>query len=146
MIIIGDEISKTTTVRLAVLHTRLEDSVRFLGFVPDDTLRVFFEAAEAFVFPSLYEGFGLAPLEAMMAGTPVVASNVSALPEVLGDAAKFVNPENVFEISRGIHDVLLDAELRNSLIEKGFVQARKYSWLEAAKQVAEIYRQTAQRL
>ena len=81
-----------------------------------------------------------------MAGTPVVASNVSALPEVLGDAAKFVNPENVFEISRGIHDVLLDAELRNSLIEKGFVQARKYSWLEAAKQVAEIYRQTAQRL
>ncbi len=146
LLIIGDEISKNPSVRLAVLHTRLEDSVRFLGFVPDDTLRVFFEAAEAFVFPSLYEGFGLAPLEAMMAGTPVVASNVSALPEVLGDAAKFVNPENVFEISRGIHDVLLDAELRNSLIEKGFVQARKYSWTEAAKQVAEIYRQTAQRL
>lgn len=145
LLIIGDEISKNPAVRLAVLHTRLEDSVRFLGFVPDDTLRVFFEAAEAFVFPSLYEGFGLAPLEAMMAGTPVVASNVSALPEVLGDAAKFVNPENVFEISRGIHDVLLDSELNSSLIEKGFAQARKYSWGEAAKQVAEIYRQTARR-
>ncbi len=145
LLIIGDEISKNPAVRLAVLHTRLEDSVRFLGFVPDDTLRVFFEAAEAFVFPSLYEGFGLAPLEAMMAGTPVVASNVSALPEVLGDAAKYVNPENVFEISRGIHDVLLDSELHTSLIEKGFAQARKYSWGEAAKQVAEIYRQTAQR-
>ena len=144
LLIIGDEISKNPSVRLAVLHTRLEDSVRFLGFVPDDTLRVFFEAAEAFVFPSLYEGFGLAPLEAMMAGTPVVASNSSALPEVLGDAAKFVNPENVFEISRGIHDVLLDAELRSSLIEKGFAQARKYSWSEAAKQVADIYRQAAQ--
>jgi glycosyltransferase involved in cell wall biosynthesis len=144
LLIIGDEISKNPSVRLAVLHSRLEDSVRFLGFVPDDTLRVFFEAAEAFVFPSLYEGFGLAPLEAMMAQTPVVASNVSALPEVLGDAALLVNPENVFEISRGIHDVLLDAELRTSLIEKGKVQARKYSWTESARQVAEIYREVAQ--
>lgn len=144
LLIIGDEISRNPSVRLAVLHSRLEDSVRFLGFVPDDTLRVFFEAAEAFVFPSLYEGFGLAPLEAMMAQTPVVASNVSALPEVLGDAALLVNPENVFEISRGIHDVLLDAELRTGLIEKGKVQARKYSWTESARQVAEIYREVAQ--
>jgi glycosyltransferase involved in cell wall biosynthesis len=144
LLIMGDEISKNPAVRLAVLHTRLEDSVRFLGFVPDDTLRVFFEAAEAFVFPSLYEGFGLAPLEAMMAGTPVVASNVSALSEVLGDAAKLVNPENVFEISRAIHDVLVDSELRTSLIEKGIVQARKYSWTESARQVVEVYRETAQ--
>ncbi|MDZ7637956.1 MAG: glycosyltransferase family 1 protein [Bryobacterales bacterium] len=145
LLIIGDEISKNPSVRLAVLHSRLEDSVRFLGFVPDDTLRVFFEAAEAFVFPSLYEGFGLAPLEAMMAGTPVVASNVSALPEVLGDAAKLVNPDNVFEIARGIHDVLLDSELRASLIEKGAAQARKYSWTDSAKQVVEIYREAVNR-
>lgn len=145
LLIIGDEISKNPAVRLAVLHSRLEDSVRFLGFVPDDTLRVFFEAAEAFVFPSLYEGFGLAPLEAMMARTPVVASNVSALPEVLGDAAYLVNPENVFEISRGIHDVLLDAELRTTLIQKGLLQARKYSWAESARQVAEVYREVAER-
>lgn len=143
LLIIGDEISKNPSVRLAVLHSRLEDSVRFLGFVPDETLRVFFEAAEAFVFPSLHEGFGLAPLEAMVAGTPVVASNVSALPEVLGDAALLVNPENVFEISRGIHDVLLDAELRTSLIEKGRVQAAKYSWKKTAEQVIGIYRRTA---
>ncbi len=143
LLIIGDEISKNPSVRLAVLHSRLEDSVRFLGFVPDETLRVFFEAAEAFVFPSLHEGFGLAPLEAMVAGTPVVASNVSALPEVLGDAALLVNPENVFEISRGIHEVLLDVELRTSLIEKGRVQAAKYSWKKTAEQVIEIYRRTA---
>lgn len=142
LLIIGDEISKNPSVRLAVLHSRLEDSVRFLGFVPDETLRVFFEAAEAFVFPSLHEGFGLAPLEAMVAGTPVVASNVSALPEVLGDAALLVNPENVFEISRGIHEVLLDAELRASLIEKGTAQAAKYSWRQTAEQVIEIYRRT----
>jgi glycosyltransferase involved in cell wall biosynthesis len=95
------------------------------------------------VFPSLYEGFGLAPLEAMVAQTPVVASNVSALPEVLGDAALLVNPENVFEISRGIHDVLMDAELRTSLIEKGKAQARKYSWTQSAQQVLEIYREAS---
>lgn len=144
LIIIGDEISKNPAVRLAVLHSRLEDSVRFLGFVPDETLRVFFEAAEVFVFPSLHEGFGLAPLEAMVAGTPVVASNVSALPEVLGNAAMLVNPENVFEIARGIHDVLLDTELQASLIEKGHIQAKKYSWTRAAELVLEIYREAAQ--
>ncbi len=143
LIIIGDEISRNPSVRLAVLHGRLEDSVRFLGFVPDETLRVFFEAAEAFVFPSLHEGFGLAPLEAMVAGTPVVASNVSALPEVLGDAAMLVNPDNVFEIARGIHDVLLDSELQAGLIEKGYVQAKKYSWTRAAELVLAIYRQAA---
>lgn len=143
LIIIGDDISKNPAVRLAVLHSRLEDSVRFLGFVPDETLRVFFEAAEAFVFPSLHEGFGLAPLEAMVAGTPVVASNVSALPEVLGDAAMLVNPDNVFDISRGIHDVLLDTELKATLIEKGRLQAKKYSWTRAAELVLEIYREAA---
>lgn len=143
LIIIGDDISKNPSVRLAVLHTRLEDSVRFLGFVPDDALRVFFEAAEAFVFPSLHEGFGLAPLEAMVAGTPVVASNVSALPEVLGDAAMLVNPDNVFDISRGIHDVLLDTELKATLIEKGYAQAKQYSWTRAAELVLKIYKEAA---
>ena len=143
LIIIGDEISKNPSVRLAVLHSRLEESVRFLGFVPDETLRVFFEAAEAFVFPSLHEGFGLAPLEAMVAGTPVIASNVSALPEVLGDAAMLVNPDNVFEIARGIHDVLLDTELQANLIEKGYAQAKQYSWTRAAELVLEIYRDAA---
>jgi glycosyltransferase involved in cell wall biosynthesis len=145
LIIIGDKISKNPAVRLAVLHSRLEDSVRFLGFVPDETLRVFFEAAEAFVFPSLHEGFGIAPLEAMVSGTPVIASNVSALPEVLGDAAMLVNPDNVFDIARGIHDVLLDTELQETLIAKGYEQARRYSWNEAAKLVLEIYRDAAAR-
>lgn len=143
LIIIGDDISKNHSVRLAVLHTHTEDSVRFLGFVPDEALRVFFEAAEAFVFPSLHEGFGLAPLEAMVAGTAVVASNVSALPEVLGDAAMYVNPDNVFDISRGIHDVLLDTELKESLVQKGYQQAKQYSWNTAARQVLEVYKQAA---
>jgi len=141
LIIIGDEISRYPSVRRAVIHTRMERMVRFLGFVPVETLRVFFESAAVFVFPSLYEGFGLPPLEAMASGTPVVASNVSSLPEVVGDAAMLVNPENVFDIARGITEVLLDDDLRCALIAKGKVQAARYSWERTAREVLEVYRE-----
>jgi glycosyltransferase involved in cell wall biosynthesis len=141
LIIIGDEISKFPALRRAVIKTRVEKLVRFLGFVPFDTLRVFFEAASAFVFPSLYEGFGLPPLEALATGTPVVTSNVSSLPEVVGDAAVLVNPENVFDIARGIREVLLDENLRADLVRKGYAQVRRFSWATAARQVLEIYRE-----
>ncbi|HEY1340634.1 MAG TPA: glycosyltransferase family 1 protein [Bryobacteraceae bacterium] len=117
--------------------------VRFLGFVPFDTLRCFYELTDAFVFPSRYEGFGLPPLEAMACGTPVVTSNVSSLPEVVGDAAVFINPENVFDIARGIREVLLDDALRDELIRRGRVQASRFSWERTAREVLEIYRETA---
>jgi glycosyltransferase involved in cell wall biosynthesis len=143
LIIIGDEISKHPEVRRAVIQSRVEPVVRFLGFVPFDTLRNFFEAASAFVFPSLYEGFGLPPLEAMASGTPVVSSGVSSLPEVVDDAALIVNPENVFDIARGIKEVLLDEELRRTLIERGRRQAAKFSWKRAAREVLEIYQEVA---
>jgi len=144
LIIIGDEISKYPSVRRAVIKTRVENVVRFLGFVPFDTLHVFFEAASAFVFPSLYEGFGLPPLEAMASGTPVVTSNLSSLPEVVGNAAVMVNPENVFDIARGMREALLDDDLRAELIRKGYEQARRFSWSQTARQVLEIYREVAQ--
>jgi glycosyltransferase involved in cell wall biosynthesis len=143
LIIIGDEISKYPSVRHAVVQSRVEQNVRFLGFVPIETLKVFYQAAAAFVFPSLYEGFGLPPLEAMACGTPVVTSNVSSLPEVVGDAAAVVNPENVFDIARGIREILLDRELRVRLIQKGFVQLQRYSWSETAAQVLDTYREVA---
>jgi glycosyltransferase involved in cell wall biosynthesis len=144
LIIIGDEISRYPSVRRAVIKTRVEDVVRFLGFVPVQTLRVFFEAASAFVFPSLYEGFGLPPLEAMACGTPVVTSNVSSLPEVVNDAAVLVNPENVFDIARGIREVLLDENLRADLIRRGYQQTRRFNWAQTARQVLEIYQEVAQ--
>jgi glycosyltransferase involved in cell wall biosynthesis len=143
LIIIGDEISKYPAVRLAVMQSRVEHSVRFLGFVPFDTLRVFYELAAAFVFPSLYEGFGLPPLEAMASGTPVITSEIGALPEAVGDAAMLVNPENVFDIARGIREVLLNDELRASLIERGRRHAATFSWERTAKEVIGIYRQVA---
>jgi glycosyltransferase involved in cell wall biosynthesis len=139
LLIIGDEISRYPALRHAVIHSRVEDTVRFLGFVPIDTLRAFYQAASAFVFPSLYEGFGLPPLEAMACGTPVVCSNVSSLPEVVGDAAEIVNPENVFDIARGMRAVLLDRPRRNLLVERGFEQARRFSWERTAQQVLDAY-------
>jgi glycosyltransferase involved in cell wall biosynthesis len=141
LIIIGDTISQYPSVRQAVIKSRVENVVRFLGFVPFDTLRYFYEAATAFVFVSRYEGFGLPPLEAMACGTPVVASNVSSLPEVLGDAAVQVNPANVFEIARGITEVLLDDTLRAALVRCGREQASRFSWERAAREVLAIYHQ-----
>ena len=92
LVLIGDEISKYTALRRAVHRHQLHKYVRFLGYLPEETLAVMYRLAGVFVFPSLYEGFGLPPLEAMASGTPVVTSNVSSLPEVAGDAAVLVDP------------------------------------------------------
>lgn len=143
LIIIGDEISRHPYVRHAVIRSRVEQSVRFLGFVPIHTLRLFYKAAAAFAFPSLYEGFGLPPLEAMASGTPVVTSSVSSLPEVVGDAAVMVNPENVFDIARGLREALLDESIRRRCLERSSAQLRKFSWQENANQVLETYREVA---
>lgn len=143
LVIIGDDLSKNPAVRRAVTQARIEGSARFLGFVPIDTLRVFYRAAELFAFPSLYEGFGLAPLEAMACGSPVVASNTPSLVEAVGDAAELVSPDNVFDIARGMRDVLLDPERRRTLAEAGLAQARRFHWDETARQVLAIYRSAA---
>jgi glycosyltransferase involved in cell wall biosynthesis len=139
LVIIGDELSKYPAVRRAVLSSRVENFVRFLGFVPIEVLRVFYRGAAAFAFPSLYEGFGLAPLEAMACGTPVVASNLSSLVEAVGDAAELVSPDNVFDIARGIRDVLLDENRRNALISAGPIQASRFNWDRTAQEVLDIY-------
>ena len=143
LVIIGDTISQYPAVRQAVIRSKMEHVVRFLGFVPFETLRCFYQTAAAFVFPSRYEGFGLPPLEAMACGTPVVTSNVSSLPEVVGDAAVLVNPENVFDIARGLKDVLLDEHLRAEMVRRGRAQAARFSWERTAKQVVDIFRQSA---
>lgn len=142
LVIMGDEISKNPALRRTVIQTRMEHAVRFLGFVPFETLRAFYRMAAVFVFPSLYEGFGLPPLEAMACGTPVVASNVSSLPEVVGDAAMIVNPENVFDIARGVREALLDSELRVELCRRGLERARQFNWDRTAAAVVRSYEST----
>ena len=139
LIIIGDELSRHQYLRLTVIRSGVQQDVRFFGFVPYSILQVFYQSAALFAFPSLYEGFGLPPLEAMASRTPVLASNTSSLPEVLGDAALLVNPENVFEIARGMKLILLDASVRDRLVEKGSKHISRFSWETAARQVIEAY-------
>ena len=139
LIIIGDELSKHQYLRLTVIRSGAQQDVRFFGFVPYPILRVFYQSAELFAFPSLYEGFGLPPLEAMANRAPVLASNTSSLPEVLEDAALLVNPENVFDIARGMKLILSDDVVRQRLIQKGLEQVAKFSWKLAAEKVLERY-------
>jgi glycosyltransferase involved in cell wall biosynthesis len=140
LVIIGDELSRYPAVRRTVAATRIAASVRFLGFVPVETLRVFYQAASVFVFPSLSEGFGLAPLEAMACGTPVIASDLPALVEAVGDAAELVSPENVFDIARGLRSLLLDTDLRRRRSEAGRTQAAQFDWNDTARKVLGIYK------
>ncbi|MDP7470989.1 MAG: glycosyltransferase family 1 protein, partial [Vicinamibacterales bacterium] len=100
---------------------------------------ILYRLARAFVFPSLYEGFGLPPLEAMASGTPVVTSNVSALPEVTGDAAVLVDPRDRDAIADGIQSVLEDDSLRAELATKGIARARQFSWDRSIRRIWEIY-------
>jgi len=143
LIIIGDDLSGNPDLRRTVVRSGVQNDVRFLGFIPIEVLRIFYDEAKIFVFPSLYEGFGLPPLEAMAHGTPVVTSNVSSLPEVVGNAAVLVNPENVFEIMRALHRVLTDQALRDRMKERGYQQVKKFSWEISVRRVLEVYRQVA---
>src|SRR5215467_3028832 len=124
LLIIGDEISKYATLRRAVHRHKLHKHVRFFGFVSDRTLAALYRLADVFVFPSLYEGFGLPPLEAMASGTPVITSNVSSLPEVVGDAALMIDPYEPADIADAMQRVLTDAALRADLRERGLARAR----------------------
>jgi len=145
LIIIGDELSKHPDLRRTVIRSRMQNDVRFMGFVPIEVLRIFYDAAKTFIFPSLYEGFGLPPLEAMAHGTPVVTSNTSSLPEVVGNAAVLVNPDNVFEIMRALHRVLLDQALRDKLKLRGYEQAKRFSWDASARQIHRVYQEIAEK-
>jgi glycosyltransferase involved in cell wall biosynthesis len=141
LIIIGDELSKHPDLRRTVIRAGMQNDVRFLGFVPIDVLRVFYDVAKVFVFPSLYEGFGLPPLEAMAHGTPVLTSNTSSIPEVVGNAAVLVNPENLFEMMRALQRVLCDQTLREKLRQAGYEQVKKFSWDHAVSDILTGYRE-----
>ncbi len=141
LIIIGDDVSGNPDLRRTVIRSGVQNDVRFLGFVPIEVLRTFYDQAKIFVFPSLYEGFGLPPLEAMAHGTPVVTSNVSSLPEVVGNAAVLVHPENSFEIMRALHRVLLDQPLREKMKERSYRQVTKFSWEKSVRRILDVYQE-----
>ncbi len=118
----------------------LGDRVRFIDFIPDDDLVALFGAAAAFVYPSLFEGFGLPVLEAMACGTPVIASDRAALPELVGDAGLLVDPESVDALAAAMDRVLSDAPFARELGARGLARSRAYSWDTTARRTLEQYR------
>jgi glycosyltransferase involved in cell wall biosynthesis len=110
------------------------------GFVDDNDLPVLYSAATIFVYPSLYEGFGLPVVEAMACGTPVITSNTSSLPELTGNAALLVDPKNILQITKSMEKLAKDKALCQKLIKKGLMQAKKFSWKETARETLKIYK------
>jgi len=139
LIVVGDDISKYPSLRRTVERHRVRGFVRFFGFVPETTLVALYKIADVFVFPSLYEGFGLPPLEAMANGTPVVTSNISSLPEVVGEAALTVDPYNIDKIAAAIRQILTDRELRSRLVTDGYARAKQFSWEGTVNQIHRAY-------
>ncbi len=121
----------------------LKDRVVFTGYVADDDKAPLLSGALALVYPSLYEGFGLPVLEAMACGTPVLTSNVSSLPEVAGSAAFLVDPLDVDAIAEAMSRLINDADLRNTLVEKGYAQIGEFSWAKAAREVLQVLESVA---
>jgi glycosyltransferase involved in cell wall biosynthesis len=124
-----------------VKRQRWADDVILTGYVADEDLPALYRAASAFVYPSLFEGFGLPPLEAMACGTPVVTSSVSSLPEVTGDAALLIDPKDEQALAGALMEILNNQRLRAELREKGIAQAGKFTWRDAAEKTLRLYRE-----
>jgi glycosyltransferase involved in cell wall biosynthesis len=135
LLIIGDEVNRYPSLRRSVEGAGIRQDVRFFGFVPDSTLSALYRLASVFAFPSLYEGFGLPPLEAMACGTPVVTSRLSSLPEVVGDAALLVDPYSAEDIASGIERVLANSDLAASMVAKGRERVSAFSWERSVKAI-----------
>jgi len=115
------------------------DDVVFLGHIPSIDIALLMNTASCLVYPSFYEGFGLPPLEAMACGCPVVVSNISSLPETCGDAVYYVDPYNVNSITDGIHKVVTDEAIRESLIKRGLERAKNFCWEKSAKEHLKVF-------
>jgi glycosyltransferase involved in cell wall biosynthesis len=145
LVLVGKPRRGVEALRRAIDERGLGDAVVFTGYVPDDELAAVYRLAGVCVYPSLYEGFGIPPLEAMMCGTPVVASNAASIPEVVGDAALLVDPYSVDEIAQALARLLTDDTLRRELIARGHTRARCFSWEETARRTLEAFAQAVRR-
>jgi glycosyltransferase involved in cell wall biosynthesis len=123
----------------------MDGRAHFVGRVSSEDLLYLYNAAEFLAHPAFYEGFGLPPLEAMACGLPVIVSNVSSLPEVVGDAGLLIDPHDIDELTVAMWRVLNDQELRQEMVEKGLRQAARFSWERAARETLEIYRLAARK-
>ncbi len=140
LLLVGKEGWGAERIRTKVRDMGLDERVGFLGYVPEEDLPCLYRGAEAFVYPSFYEGFGLPVLEALAAGAPVIASKTASLPEVAGDAALYVSPDDVGEILEAINILSGNPEVREELRDKGARRAREFTWDRCAQDVLGVYR------
>lgn len=139
LVIAGKKGWKYKSIFELIEKLNLQDDVIFTGYVPDEDLPALYNAADLFVFPSLYEGFGLPPLEAMACGCPVITSNTSSLPEVVGDAGIMIDPYDVDGLAEAIYNVLTNMELKEDMVKKGLERAKMFSWEKTAKETLKVY-------
>ena len=139
LVIVGKKGWRYNDIFEVVKALNLQKDVIFTGYVPKEDLVKFYNLADVFVYPSIYEGFGLPPLEAMACGCPVIASNTSSLPEVVGNAGILINPYNIDSLAKAIYDVLTNDGLRDELSKKGLKRAKLFSWEKTAKETWKVY-------
>lgn len=145
LVIVGKALWHESKVYSTVRSLGIEKDVVFAGYVPDQDLPLLYNAAQFFIFPSLYEGFGLPPLEAMACGTPVACSNTGALLEVVGDAALTFNPFSLDELTDCLLRMASSSEMRAHCSERGLVQSTKFSWAAMARATIEVYQAVIER-
>jgi glycosyltransferase involved in cell wall biosynthesis len=142
LVIVGRKLWLANEIFAEVKRQEWARDVILTGYVSDEDLPAFYRAAYAFVYPSLFEGFGIPPLEAMACGTPVVTSNTSSLPEVVGDAALLIDPYDERDLANALLKIVYDEKLRAVLRERGLVQSKKFTWRNAAEKTLQLYRET----
>lgn len=140
LVLVGKADINIAKMQTTIKRLGIQESVIVTGYVADSDLPYFYSAAEAFVFPSLYEGFGVPPLEAMASGTPVLSSNASVMPEVLGNAALFFDPTNIEDMAQAMYKLATTYRIKKELRDKGFEQVKRYSYTRMARQTLEVYK------
>ena len=139
LVIVGGKGWKYTKIFDLIEELNLKDDVIFTDYVTDEYLVKLYNAADLFVYPSLYEGFGLPPLEAMACGCPVITSNTSSLPEVVGDAGIMIDPNDIDSLTESMHKILTDNELRKEMSRKSLERAGMFSWKKTTKETWDVY-------
>lgn len=139
LVIVGANKDEGGFLKKLISDLNIESNIKFTGFVPEYLLPVFYNACEVFAYPSLYEGFGLPPLEAMSCGTPVIASNISSIPEVVGDGGILIDPFNMKNLMYSLEALLNDEGIRNELSSKALKRASNFSWEKTSEKTIQVY-------
>ncbi len=141
LVMVGGAVDRAEEIFQIITNLGLEDHVIFTGVVSDEDLVGLYNAADLFLYPCIYAGFGLPPLEAMACGTPVITSCSSSLPEIVGDAAKLVNPYDPKKLASAINRIITNDETRKTLIKKGLKRSERFNWKKTAWETLKVYKE-----